>query len=204
MMGDFSYKEYLKWRGYKFNPEKKRMEIPTHKYKKSRVHKEYNDESIYNMYIQLYRSGIKNNRDSKYLNAIQKKIIDYYKKIVPEPLRCQPFNDNQYRFIDTLKPHKDKTTEKDNITDVDRSIRGEIKVGRHCVYDILDKQKQLEEPISFKPYFIGFLFPRYFEIEHDLNEHYLKRDNHNIELMKQTETYEKPAYEEAIEDFYDI
>ena len=53
------------------------MEIPTHKYKKSRVHKEYNDESIYNMYIQLYRSGIKNNRDSKYLNAIQKEIPDF-------------------------------------------------------------------------------------------------------------------------------
>ena len=143
------------------------------------------DESIFNFYKLAYDNAISSKKSALHLNTIQNRLITLYNRMIPDEIK-RSNQDRFYRFVESLKPYKDSLGNTPN------------------AYSFTKKNATLKNTRVFKNFFCIDNYKIQHTIEEDLSEYYLKEKSYNNELQKQTETYEKPAYEQAIEEFYEL
>ena len=143
------------------------------------------DESIFNFYKCAYNNAISSKKSALHLNTIQNRLITLYNRMIPDEIK-RSSQDHFYRFVESLKPHKDLLGNTPNACSFTKN------------------NVTLENTRVFKNFFRVDNYKIEHSLEEDLSEYYLKEKSYNNELQKQTETYEKPAYEQAIEEFYEL
>ncbi len=141
------------------------------------------DESIFDFYKIAYDKAISSNKSKLHLNTIQNRLKIIYNRMIPDEIK-KTSEDNYYKYIESLEPYKDS----------------EGNIPKICYGK---KIKCTKDPRKFKHFFPVFKSDIDY-VEEDLSEHFSKKDNANIELQKLTETFEKPAYEKVIEEFYEL
>ena len=170
-------------------------------FKSKKIDNRFGDEVLFCLYKEKYENAVKNKRSNLYINTIIHRLKSLYQRMIPDLLKRKE-DDLYYKFIDELNLHYKRRSIKSKY----HPLVGEEPYPDKVIPLALKIEKEKKNKLFFTKKTKSPIdnWVSEYQIEYDLSEEYLRIENSNVELQKLTETFEKPAYEKAIEDFYGL